>query len=95
VLLPAVREASAETMIIGNGFSCREQIHQLTGRRAHHLAEVVGWLWTRPLAGLIGTWSTPDDDQRHRWPFAEEGYLPGWSYHPGPQMTSHAFPGES
>ena len=43
VLLPAVRQAPAETTIIANGFSCREQIHQLTGRRAHHLAEVLGW----------------------------------------------------
>jgi Fe-S oxidoreductase len=42
-LLPAVREAAAATAIIANGFSCRERIHQLTGRRAHHFAEVLGW----------------------------------------------------
>ncbi len=40
-LLPAVREASAETLIIADGFSCREQIRQTTGRRALHLAEVI------------------------------------------------------
>ncbi len=41
VLLPAVRAAADETLIIANGFSCREQIAQLTGRRAMHLAEVI------------------------------------------------------
>ena len=41
VLLPAVRAASADTLIVADGFSCREQIRQGTGRRAVHLAEVV------------------------------------------------------
>jgi Fe-S oxidoreductase len=41
VLLPAVRAASGDTMIIASGFSCQEQIAQLTGRKALHLAEVV------------------------------------------------------
>jgi hypothetical protein len=41
VLLPAVRSASKDTLIIADGFSCREQIEQLTGRRALHLAEVI------------------------------------------------------
>ncbi|HEU5226837.1 MAG TPA: FAD-binding and (Fe-S)-binding domain-containing protein [Ktedonobacteraceae bacterium] len=41
VLLPAVRQASGETLIIANGFSCREQIAQTTDRRALHLAEVL------------------------------------------------------
>jgi Fe-S oxidoreductase len=41
VLLPAVREASDDTFIITNGFSCREQITQTTGRRAWHLAEIL------------------------------------------------------
>jgi len=40
-LLPAVRDASPETLIIANGFSCREQISQETGRHALHLAEVI------------------------------------------------------
>ena len=35
VLLPAVRAAAAETVIVSDGFSCREQIQQATGRRAH------------------------------------------------------------
>ena len=41
VLLPAVREASADTYIVTNGFSCREQITQLTGRRVWHMAEIL------------------------------------------------------
>jgi len=40
-LLPAVRKASAESLIIADGFSCREQIAQCTNRRALHLAEVI------------------------------------------------------
>ena len=39
-LLPAVRAADADTLIVGNGFSCREQIAQCTPRRALHVAEV-------------------------------------------------------
>jgi len=41
VLLPAVRAAASETLIVANGFSCREQIAQTTGRRAVHIAEVL------------------------------------------------------
>jgi Fe-S oxidoreductase len=41
VLLPAVRAADEDTLIVADGFSCREQIGQTTGRRALHLAEVV------------------------------------------------------
>jgi FAD/FMN-containing dehydrogenase/Fe-S oxidoreductase len=41
VLLPAVRQTSAETLIVSDGFSCREQILQATGRRALHLAEAL------------------------------------------------------
>ncbi len=41
VILPAVREAGEDTLIIANGFSCREQIAQATGRQPLHLAEVL------------------------------------------------------
>jgi FAD/FMN-containing dehydrogenase/Fe-S oxidoreductase len=41
VLLPAVRDADADTLIVANGFSCQEQIRQLTDRRALHLAQVI------------------------------------------------------
>jgi Fe-S oxidoreductase len=40
-LLPAVRNAPEDCLIIADGFSCREQISQLTDRRALHLAEVL------------------------------------------------------
>jgi FAD/FMN-containing dehydrogenase/Fe-S oxidoreductase len=40
-LLPAVRQAPADWLIIADGFSCREQIAQGTGRHALHLAEVL------------------------------------------------------
>ena len=40
-LLPKVRQASDDTLIIADGFSCREQIEQTTGRHAVHLAEVL------------------------------------------------------
>jgi len=39
--LPAVREADADTLVIADGFSCREQITQGTGRTPRHLAEVL------------------------------------------------------
>src|SRR5690606_13084841 len=41
VLLPAVRGAGRDTIIITDGFSCREQIRQTTDRRALHLAQVL------------------------------------------------------
>jgi Fe-S oxidoreductase len=41
VLLPAVRRAAEDTLIVADGFSCREQIAQLTGRHAIHLAEAL------------------------------------------------------
>jgi hypothetical protein len=36
-----VRQAPEESVIIADGFSCREQIRQGTGREALHLAEVL------------------------------------------------------
>ena len=41
VLLPAVRAAGADDLLVSNGFSCREQIAQNSPRRAVHLAEVL------------------------------------------------------
>jgi Fe-S oxidoreductase len=41
VLLPAVRAADSDALIVADGFSCREQIEQSTGRPALHLAEVL------------------------------------------------------
>ncbi len=41
VLLPAVRAAEDSTIIIADGFSCREQIEQETNRKGMHLAQVL------------------------------------------------------
>jgi FAD/FMN-containing dehydrogenase/Fe-S oxidoreductase len=40
-LLPRVRTARADTFVIADGFSCREQIAQYTDRRGLHFAEVL------------------------------------------------------
>jgi Fe-S oxidoreductase/FAD/FMN-containing dehydrogenase len=40
-ILPAVRAAPSNTCIVSDGFSCREQIEQATGRRVRHSAEVI------------------------------------------------------
>jgi FAD/FMN-containing dehydrogenase/Fe-S oxidoreductase len=40
-LLPAVRAAPPGTLIVADGFSCREQIAQQTARRGLHLAQVL------------------------------------------------------
>jgi hypothetical protein len=52
-LLPAVRSAPEDALLIADGFSCREQIFQSTGRRALHLAEI--------LDGAL----TPSDPRRY------------------------------
>lgn len=41
LLLPKVREANNTTIIISDGFSCREQIEQETKRKGMHLAQVL------------------------------------------------------
>jgi Fe-S oxidoreductase len=41
VLLPAVRAAGPDTLIVSEGFSCRSQVAQGTGRKALHLAQVL------------------------------------------------------
>ncbi len=41
LLLPKVREADDTTIIISDGFSCREQIEQETDRKGMHLAQVL------------------------------------------------------
>jgi Fe-S oxidoreductase len=41
VMLPAIRAALPDTLVLANGFSCREQIEQATGRPTSHLAEIM------------------------------------------------------
>ena len=41
VLLPKVRRAAEDELIIADGFSCQEQIEQQTDRAALHIAQVL------------------------------------------------------
>lgn len=41
VLLPAVRKADKDTLLITNGFSCHSQVNQQTGIKMLHLSEVL------------------------------------------------------
>ena len=41
VLLPAVRGADKKTLVISDGYSCREQIEQMTDREGMHIAQVL------------------------------------------------------
>jgi Fe-S oxidoreductase len=51
-LLPAVREAADDTVVVANGFSCKTQIEQSgSGRRALHVAQVMKLARERPHAG--------------------------------------------
>ncbi|MFE7775887.1 FAD-binding and (Fe-S)-binding domain-containing protein [Streptomyces sp. NPDC057445] len=40
-LLPSVRAAGEDAVVLADGFSCRTQLEQLTGRSGRHLAEVL------------------------------------------------------
>ena len=53
-LLPAVRQAPPDWLIIADGFSCREQIAQGTDRHAFHLAEVLQMALREGPAGTPG-----------------------------------------
>jgi Fe-S oxidoreductase len=58
VLLPAVRAATPDTLVIADGFSCRSQIAHGSDRSALHLAQVIQ-------LALRGDATTP-----HRYPEA-------------------------
>lgn len=45
-LVPLLNTAPAGTLVLTNGFSCREQITALTGRRALHLAEFLDRIYS-------------------------------------------------
>ena len=49
-LLPEIRRALPETLVIADGFSCREQIRQGTAREALHLAQVLQMAMGDPLS---------------------------------------------
>jgi len=54
ILLPAARQATKDTLIIADGFSCRTQIEQATGRRALHLAQVIQMAMREGSSGPAG-----------------------------------------
>jgi Fe-S oxidoreductase len=64
VLLPAVRSAPRDTLIVADGFSCRTQIQEGTERRALHLAEVIEMAhregWRGPAGDLPEREYAPD-----------------------------------
>jgi FAD/FMN-containing dehydrogenase/Fe-S oxidoreductase len=55
VLLPAVRDADPDTIVLADGFSCRTQIHELDsgGREAIHLAELLHRAGQGPASALV------------------------------------------
>ena len=54
VLLPSVRQAAKDTLIVTDGFSCREMIRQETDRRAVHFAQVLQMAMQEGAAGPHG-----------------------------------------
>jgi FAD/FMN-containing dehydrogenase/Fe-S oxidoreductase len=65
VLLPSVRQASGETIVISDGFSCREQITQSTQRKAIHLAEAL-WMALSPISGSPSLPASDAESRRSR-----------------------------
>jgi len=65
-LLPAVRQAPPDCLIIADGFSCREQIAQCTDRHALHLAEVIQMALREGPAGSEGAYPEQARVRRQR-----------------------------
>src|SRR5439155_7078315 len=53
-LLPAVRAAPKDALVIADGFSCREQIAHTTDRRGLHLAQALQMALREGEAGPAG-----------------------------------------
>ncbi|MGD2137229.1 MAG: FAD-linked oxidase C-terminal domain-containing protein [Gammaproteobacteria bacterium] len=64
VLLPAVRAAAPASLVVTDGYACREQIAQSTPRRALHLAEV---LHMALRDGYRGTAAVPPERAFPEW----------------------------
>lgn len=73
VLLPHVRAAAKDTLIIADGFSCREQIAQTTDRRALHLAQVL------QMALREGQTGPPGDYPERQYPAAASAARKPWA----------------
>jgi Fe-S oxidoreductase len=67
VLLPRVRDAKEDDLILTDGFSCRDQIQQGTPRRALHLAQVLQMALHEGEAGAGGAYPersyVPDNER--------------------------------
>lgn len=63
VLLPAVRAAEDDTLVIANGFSCREQIMHNTDRIPLHLSQVIQLALQASGNGQVGA-GTPEAEAR-------------------------------
>jgi hypothetical protein len=49
VLIPAIKAAGNETLVVANGFSCRHQIHDFAGKK-----QFIGWrVWSFLLNDLV------------------------------------------
>ena len=62
-LLPAVRKADADTLIVADGTSCRHQIHDGAGREAMHVARVLAMSVARGFLHAMRASSASE-----RWP---------------------------
>ncbi len=60
-VLPKVRQAANNTLIVADGFSCKTQISQATHRHALHVAQVLR------MAAVEGPVGTPGDFPERRW----------------------------
>jgi FAD/FMN-containing dehydrogenase/Fe-S oxidoreductase len=78
-LLPAVREAAADAVVLADGYSCRTQLDHLAGVRGRHLAEVLAQALDDPAPDGV----TPDEAVPHR-PRPGGGSPPD-----SPETTSH------
>ena len=58
-LLPAVRQAAEDTLIVADGFSCRGQIRSGTARRGVHIAQVLQLAFRE---GQLGPAAGPPED---------------------------------
>jgi Fe-S oxidoreductase len=74
VVLPRVRAASADDLVIADGFSCHSQIEGATGRRPLHLAEVIHMA----IAGQTTT-ARPVRSQRDEHPRLSRKQAAGWA----------------
>jgi Fe-S oxidoreductase len=70
VLLPRVRDAAPETLVVTDGFSCRSQIEHGSDRRALHLAQVVRMA---ERDGPGGPRAAPPESDYGRQPTPERG----------------------